>query len=157
MLAQHLTQGVPPKRGLTRQTLVRHDREGVLVGAAGERLAVQLLRRHVGRGAHGAARLRQGHGSERLCHAEVAHQGPAVLIDHHVGRLHVPMHHAAFVGVMEGAGNLLHDAEATHQLQGPPFAEVLHQRVTLHELHREPEKRGATADLVNRHDMGVIE
>ena len=95
-----------------------------------------------------------------LCQAPVHDLNLAERADHHVGGLQVAMDHAPGMGVGDGLRDRLEDRQEAGQSVGRalPRLEQLGQRVSLHQLHGE--KRpfvGKGAQLVNRHDAGVLE
>ena len=157
MLAQDFAKRVPGKRWFSGKTFIRHDRHRVLVGPSCQRLTVQLLRRHVRRRPHRPTRLRQLHRAERLRHSEVANHRPTVLVNHHVCRLHVTVDDPPVVGVVQGTGYLLHQSQTLHQVEGPTIGDQFRQRVAPDKFHGKPEESGAAANLVNRHNVGMVE
>jgi hypothetical protein len=89
----------------------------------------------------------------------VEHHGLAELADHDVAWLDIPVDHPAVVGVGHG---LAHVPELAEQLlaigQGSAVLELLSQGLAAHELHRVVEPTVvATADLVDRYDVGMLE
>ena len=86
--------------------LVEDDAEAVDVGAGVDRLALDLLGRHVLGGADHEAGLGEVGALGRLGDAEVGHLHPAVAGEQHVGRLDVAVDEPGPVGGVEGLGHL---------------------------------------------------
>ena len=152
---------------LAGRHLVEHlaQREDVRAGVDG--LALELLRRHVGERS-AAARLLAGHrrnGGVRairprrraeLCEAEVDDPRPAVVSQHDVAGLEVPVHDAALVGGMQGVGE--RDRQLEEALEREPAAgNGGRQALTLHVLHGEERHAVGLVDRVDLHDVRVVQ
>ena len=97
-----------------------------------------------------------GLGRHELGQAEVQDLHPTVAGDHDVLGLEVAVDDARVVGLGQPARRL------RRELQGAPrhqraFAQELAQRLSLHQLHRDVADAVRGADLVDRHDVGVVE
>ncbi len=150
-------------------------------------LAERLLGRHVGERAHDRARDGLGalalraHGGDRsqigrdgagralvgdpasrehLREAPVEHLHLTEGADHHVGRLQVPVDHAARVGVANRLADLLEDLQepSTVVRDLRAIIEQRGERLPLHELHcEEGALVGLQTQLVDGHDPRVLE
>ncbi|GIW72906.1 MAG: hypothetical protein KatS3mg102_2448 [Planctomycetota bacterium] len=117
------------KRQFARQHLVEHDAERVQIGAPVDlaevlALALQLLRRHVGRGADAVRRRIEldGDGAGQRAHlrdTEVHDLGMPVREHAHVRRLEVAVVDVACVGVLQRRQHLEQDRDRTRQRQLP--------------------------------------
>ena len=104
----HLDRRSAPERGFPRQHLVHGRRERVQVGGRADGLPERLLRRHVDRRADPGPGLRQLgalRGLERLHDAEVRQEHVPLLVEQDVPRLHVAVHDALRVDVVERLGD----------------------------------------------------
>ncbi len=171
LLADDRRQGLGRRPALegafARRHLVEDRAEGELVGPEVERPPARLLGRHVADRSHhhpGPRRVgrrllhRQlvGLGRDELRQAEVQDLGVAVLGDHDVLRLQVPVHDPGRVGRGEAVADL--DGEVEHLLRrhGSGGREVLEGR-TLDQLHGDVDRRVRGTDVVDRQDVGVRE
>ena len=144
--------------------LVEHDPEGVDVGAAVDRPAVDLLGRQVLGGADdragagevlgmgGVAGDRLGRG---LGDAEVGHLHPPVLAQQDVGRLHVAVDDAGLVGVLEGPRHLGGDVDRLGRRQRPPLEERLPQGGAVDQLHDDEGQPVVEAGVEDADHVGV--
>jgi len=106
---QHRLQGGSAEGRGPNQHLVEHATQGVLVTPPVQvRFPCGLFWTHIGRGPQGGTHPRQpiiprfGH---RMGHAEIS-QDRMPLLQHDVGRLHVPMNHPFPVGIGQSVGDL---------------------------------------------------
>ena len=90
------------------QQLVQRQAEAIDV-AAGVRLPLEALRRHVFERADQIAGVRQVHLLEELRHSEIGHPHDALLVEQQIGRLNIAVQHALSVGVRQGVGDLYAD------------------------------------------------
>ncbi len=146
------------------EQLIRHDCKRILI-AGGRKLTAELLRGHVGEGAgdDGAVRAR----SLGARHAEVGQQHPPVAsrldADEDVGGLHVAMHDAAVVAVLQRRGDLrenIHRAvERDWQPQFLARAAMngVGERAFLGVEHDDVEIIALDATAGDRQDVGMIE
>ena len=133
-LARDVGAAAAPRQ-ISKEQLVRQHPPGELIGAAVDDLAAQLLRSHVRERSGGARALRGaprrmpwiaarprrrraitrrlGGRRHRARDAEVHHLGRAVVANHHVLRLDVPVDHAALV---RGRQRLRHFEEPHDEL-----------------------------------------
>ena len=144
------------ERLLAGQQLVQHDAAREQVGASVDRLAEQLLGRHVARRADHRAGLREIRRVEPR-DAEVGHLDLAVVLQKHVARLDVAVHDAALVRMLQRGQ---HGAHHAHRLFGrEPLALVEHGRqlAATHHLHRDEGAlaAGVLAVLVDGDDARV--
>ena len=138
-LPRHHGAGSGPGEGrLTREQLVEHAREPVLVRPPVHlAAALDLFGAHVGRSPQADAGLRQlvaGLGSDGARDAEVGDQCMA-LREQDVLGLHVAMDQALAVGVVERVADLPHQTERLRHGKGPLTRESLAQRLALHVRH----------------------
>ena len=119
-------------------------------------LAGRLLGAHVGERAHrgsGACERDVGH----LGDAEVHDLRRAFTVDHHVGRLHVPVDDPQPVGGLETSGELQRDVQGFGDLHRAA-AETLLQGLTLVIGHRQERPAGLRlAHLQDRADVGMVQ
>ena len=157
----------PSERRPARRHLVEDQAEREEIRARVERLAAQLLRRHVCHGAHGdAVAGQQGVGRSRrperpdtgcrsggLGQTKIENLGSAAG-QKDVGRLDVAMQDPATVRRVEGIGdaqaNLDHLGHVERAARQP-----LLQRLAVQQFHRE--KRRVRANVVNRADVGMVQ
>ena len=98
----HLHDRLAGERRPAGEQGIEHAPQSVQIAAAGDRLAVGLLRGHVvGRAEH-AAIGRHVRAAVQLGDAEVGELDVVLLVDQQVGRLEIAMDDAAVVGVLEG-------------------------------------------------------
>jgi hypothetical protein len=167
MIAAMVSAAVPRENApASRGHLVEDRSEGELVGAEVDRVAARLLRRHVpDRAQHDAGPRRLDRGGQlggarvvprdELREAEVEDLDP-VPKHHHVLRLQVPMHDARLVRARERVGHLARLREQPAQ-GSRAFGELLAKRPALHELHDHVGSVSLPADLVDRHDVGMVQ
>ena len=103
LLVAHRERVGAVERRKADERLVQQNADRVDVAAAVDELAHRLLGRHVVRRAHRAAARREPPMKARRRDAEVGDQRVAVLVEQHVVRLHVAMHDAAAMRVVERA------------------------------------------------------
>jgi hypothetical protein len=145
---------IDPPRRAPRQQLVREHAPRELIGPAVERLAADLLRRHVQRRAdlrpvsgegRQPARARVDLGrraridavrAEPLGDPEVEHLGRTVRAHDDVLGLHVAVHDVLGVRGVERAGDLVEPAQLVVE-GAAAVADLLAQRLALHQLHHD--------------------
>ena len=165
---ERLRAGRALERTLPRRHLVEDGAERELVGAEVERAAARLLGRHVadraehdtrprvGRGRRLQLRLGVGQGRGELGETEVEDLDEAVLRDHHVLGLEVPVHDPRRVGLGEPVRELR--GEVQRLARGERAArDQLAQRAALDELHGDVAHAVVGADVEERDDVGVVE
>ncbi len=157
MLADQLADRFAVEGQLAGQRLPGEDPQRILIAAAVHRLPLDLLRRHVARRADRRARLGERHAPEGARDAEVAHQRPPRVLDHHVGGLHVAVDDALAMRVVQRAPHLLHDTQDLGERQATALVDDLLERAPANPLHRVPQERAARADAKDRHDIRVVE
>ncbi len=164
---QRLDGGRARKRATTGRHLVQHRAEGELVGAIVDGPARRLLRGHVSDGSDDDPRLglmrrgrslalvvgRLGHG---LGEPEVEDLHEAVRRHHDVLGLQVTVHDARGVRPAEPLRDLRADRHRPRQGQGAG-REQLPQALPLDELHRDPRDASRLPDVVDRHDVRMIQ
>ena len=150
-----------PERGRSGEHLVGDDPEGVEIAPAVDLLARGLLGAHVGggpdghslTGAAGGALARHG-----ACDAEVGQQRPAGgLVQQHVLRLHVAMHHAGAARGVERRGQVAHDPGDRGRIQPVLPDEPLPEALALDLVHDVIEEAGGVSRRVHRDDVRVAE
>ena len=150
----------PLGRSRSRQRLERHDGEGIQVGPAVEPLLPGgLFGRHVIGSADRdpGRRQRRGRNAHDVRHPEVGEQrATRVVVDEDVGRLHVAVHDAALVGMVERPADLPCHAQRGVERR-PLLRERALQRGPAHERHDEERDPVAHAKIVHRHDVRVSE
>jgi hypothetical protein len=150
---------LPRERRLADDALVEDDPERVDVRTAVEGSRGDLLGREVGDGADERARLGQPRLGRRVREAEIHDpdaDGRALFpADHHVGRLDVPVHHAARMAVVESVGHLDADVHDLAQRERP-LADQVRQVRPGDERHDEEERTLVPPEVVDRDDRGVV-
>ncbi len=146
-------EGVPAKGHL-----VEHGTESEDVGPGVRRLARQLFGCHVGHGAEQNAFLGQSVVTPGgfLGEAEIEDFDPAFRGNHHVGRLQVPMDHAALVGGGQRLGQIGGEAEEVFGRQAL-VGDRLAERLAVDQLHGQKTDPVVFFDRVDGDDVGVIE
>ena len=174
-----LHRALAAERAVARRDLVEDRAEGELVAPEVHRLPPGLLRRHVAGGAEdrsgvGVGALEgEGLGGGRLAvrvrrllprtrgdelgQAEVQQLDPAVPRDHHVLRLEVAVDDPRGMGLREAFGDLRRVVEGRPAEGGPSPGEERPQRAAVHQLHHDVGPAVVVADLVDRHDVRVVE
>ena len=146
--------------------LVEHDAEGVDVGATVERISGRLFGAHVLRRADDGAFTRELRGRPGLFllrrlrglgDTEVRHQDVAALVQQDVVRLDVAVDDLVAVRVGERVGHLARNTRRVADVELLLRLEQLAQRRTVDAPHDDVEDLFVPADLVNRHDMGMLE
>ena len=148
--------------------LVEHDPQGELVAAVVHLPALRLLGRHVGHGSHHhavrgerdggrllvAARLARARLDARQ--AEVEDLGVPLLRHDHVVRLEVAVHDPLRVGGGERVRHLRAERQQALRRQRRPAEQGAEAR-PLDELHHDVVVRRRRPEVVDRHDVGVVE
>ena len=152
-------EGDPPRQRLEQHGARRED-----VGARVDRVAEDLLRRHVARSAHDQAGPRevalQREGSARVARkrssqAEVQELRPAGRQED-VRGLHVAVDHSLRVQRVERREHLPSQTHGLGQGQGPAL-QPLGERLAVEQLHRDEEPSRVLADLEDLAGMGVAD
>ena len=152
------------ERALAGRHLVEDRSEGELVRPEVDGPAARLLRRHVSDGPHhrAGARRRRDVGAllglvlQELREAEVEDLDDAVLRDHDVLGLQVPVDDPGGVRLGEPVGDLAGDVEQAPRRQRPGLQDFP-QGLPLDELHRDEDRGVGGSDVVDRDDVGVIQ
>jgi hypothetical protein len=142
------------------QHLVEDAAKGVDVGAAVDRMALDLLGRDVVRRANPAAGAgERAHGAQSLRQTEVREVDVFVLRragDEDVGRLNVPVDQSQRMRGVERVGDVGGDPRHPRQGHRTAINDVTQVRAG-HEAHRQVEDAILLAAAVDRHDVGVFE
>ncbi|MFO0631627.1 MAG: hypothetical protein U0168_02115 [Nannocystaceae bacterium] len=160
---------VAGKRSTAEQRLEQRDAERELIGRGPHRQALELLGRHVGRRAHHARRHRGAGPSAPACgrahalarrltrvgQAEVRDARPTLLADEHVVGLEVAVHQARGVGRRETAADLHEHRDDLGPR--PTRVQPRAQGPAADQLHRQEHAPGVEPDVVDRHDVGVVD
>ena len=139
-----------------RHHLVKHHAQAVNVGAMVNLLAQDLLGAHVRGRAHGP----HGHGGGfgHAGDAEVCQQGCAILPQHDVAGLDIPVHETLGVGVMQGGADILQDVGDLGQGQRPAHLhEMSAQGGAGHVVHDDEGGDALALEGVEADDVGMIE
>jgi len=143
---------------LTRQQLVEHGGDGVDVGGGAEVAAACLLGSDVGRRAHDLTRPCR-HGllaTHHLGDPEVGHLERTRAREHQVLGLDVAVQHPAPVGGLQPGQAGQHDGAGS--AGGEAVArEAAPHRAPGEELHHEQAEAVLFDEVVDRHDVGVVE
>ena len=121
-------------------------------------IAPGLLGRHVLGRAHRLAGHAGGLGRlQRLAQAQVDQVRPVLPVHHDIRGLDVAVHDAAVVGVLHGPGDRLEVGRGPTRVERPALADHPAQAPPVDQPHREEERALDVADLVDRHDVIVLE
>ena len=147
---------VPGERLLLRQELVQDDAKREEIAAPVHDLAGHLLGRHVVRRPEELPRRRQTRAVD-LRDPEVRDLHGAVVREDDVRRLHVAMHDAPAVRVVEGVPDARHDLGDPVVRKRHLVLQDLLEVLALDVLHRDEGRPGLhlLSDVVNRHDVRV--
>ena len=167
VVVQHRLR-LPLERSPRTEHLVEHDAQAVLVAGRSHlgRSPFGLLRGHVQRGAQHEPVLGQLLGLVQPGgQAKVHQQGLALVVEHDVGRLHVPMHDALLVGVSQRLGQGPHHlgrpdkrpAPACRVRVGPGRLQGRCQRLSRDERGRDVVIGAVLAGLVQGHDVRMTQ
>ena len=171
-LVDDLVDGRSVERYAAGDRLVKDGAQGEDVASSVDlvRVPAGLLRGHVGRGPHDGAALREVRlGVGGLRQAEVGDLGDAVRVDQDVRRLDVAVDDAVLVGVVDRLADLPHEGEdlldGDAGREGRPALrgglllpiDVVAEVASLQVLHREEVAAVLLSDLVDLHDVGVLE
>ena len=164
-----LRPGGPLERPLACHHLVEDRAEGELIGPEIHRLPGRLLGRHVTDGPHDDAGLgRAGHrrdllrrssfrvGMRQLREAEIEDLDEAVAGDHDVLGFQVPVNDARGMSLGQPVGHLSANREQLAERKRTAI-ELLPQRLSVHQLHDDERGGIAEPDLVDRHDVGMVQ
>ena len=148
------------ERRVTRETGVGDTRQGVLIGPTVERVTTQMLRSGVGRRTEkvpttGTVSGRSPPGQPEISKVDVFPR--RLLTGHqHVRGLHVQMDETTFVQRVQRIGDLLEQPHRTlwvHRLTTDPARQIR----TVDKPHRDVQHSVEFAEVVDRHDVGVID
>ena len=156
----HLEGGGAVERRSAGQHEVGRDAEGVDVGAAVERLALDLFGTHVQRRSHGDAALGEVKGlriAEAARQAEVGHLNFAFAGQQNVFRLDVAVDDSGLGGPLQGGGRLSHDAQGEEQFRRPFFGDELAEIAALDVFEGHVGEAVDVADGVDLNDVGVVD
>lgn len=143
------------------QHLVEDDAEGVDVDRGGDLLALDLLGRQVGGGAHDAGLGGQGHGVLAGFESGEAEVGddrasrPFGFREHDVARLQVAMDDPGLVGGVEGPGDLPGHGQRLLRGHRAGAPEPLRQGLALQQLHGEEDEAAMEGDVEDAADVRV--
>ena len=165
---ESLGAGLPLERALAGRHLVEDRAERELIRAEVEGLAARLLGRHVPGRAHDRAGLgRPDHGRQhgrvlrnglgQFRQPEVENLDVAVLRDHQVLGLQIPVHDPGRMGLGETVGGLHGDVEKPLRRERLPRRQELAKGLSVHELHRDVGGSLGFADVVDRQDVRVVQ
>ena len=151
-----ISTGRRPHGLSARQGLVGHRGQRVDVGGRAGLVALELLGRHVHRRAEHHAAAGDARALHRRGDPQIGELGHAVLADQDVGRLHVAVHDARLVSVIERGSHV-----ADHRYRGllveRPLGDRLLQRLSLHVLHDDQHRLPVGGHVVDGHEVGVVE
>ncbi len=166
---ERLGARLPLEGALARGHLVEDRAERELVRAEVHRLPARLLGRHVAGRAHDRSRFgRRGDRGRKdggvlgrrlgqLGQAEVEDLDVAVLRDHQVLGLQVPMDDAGAMRLGQSLGDLDGKIEEPARRQRLSRSEQLAERLSLDELHGDVQSAVGLADVVDGEDVGVVQ
>ena len=138
---------------------VEQGAEGEEVGAMVHRLAEGLLGRHGAGGTQQGSLDRDGRvavGHQVFGQAEVEDLGAAVLDQHHVLGLQVPVHDALGMGHGEATAHIPARLDRPQDIQGT-LAENGGEILPLHQLHDDPVGPMGGQDIVDLDDGGMVQ
>jgi hypothetical protein len=151
-----LLEGIAGERRLTCEALIEHAGERVNVGTGLDFAGLEAFRRHVGPSADGRPLGRQPRIVRGARDAEVDEVGEVVVGQQDVGRLDVAVHQPGPVGGVERRRDLLDDVHRAFGLQRAGSQERV-QVDAVDEPHGDVEASVDLADVVDRHDVRVVE
>ena len=137
------------------QQEVRYAPEPVDVGSMVDVGALRLLGRHVLSRAERARRV-VAELADRRSDAEVG-EVDTISLEQDVGRLHVAVHEATIVGVLEGGGHRGQQVGDVVGAERTVVGGVLFEGGPFDQPHGEIHQPIGLARLVHRHDVGVVE
>ena len=163
-MRENVGRGRTIERRRTGEHVVEHDPEGVDVGATVQGIARRLLGTHVLRcsdyhafAGEGRAALLLLRSLRRFRDPEVRHQDVAAPVEQDVVGLDVAMHDLVAMRVRERIRDLPGDARRVADGKLLLRLEELAQRGTVDAPHDEVEDFFPPADLVDRHDVRMLE
>ena len=159
-LFRHRPRPAALERLLSGEELVKDDAGGKNVGAPVDLLSLDLLRRHVGGRAHHGARLGGAglaFGVADAGHAEVGKLCMALDVDHHVGRLDVPVDDARIVCEVHGSEQFGHQADGSPDFEPLARVEGRFQLLAADVLHDDVGNLALFAEVVDLDDIRVVE
>ena len=139
------------------QHFVEHDAQRKNVAAAVHRAPLHLLGRHVAGRAHDVRGLLGAAELKNLGSAEVRDLDGVVGGQHQVGGLDVAVNNVAFMGVLQRAAGLVHDAQRAGQGKGMSAIQKSLQALAFHQLHGDVVEAVFFAGVVDHHDVGMGE
>ena len=148
-------EGVPGVLAARGDALEEHEPERVDVGRGPDRLAADLLGREVRRGADHHAGGGDVRGVGEDGDAEVRQVGAALGVEQDVARLDVAVHDAVAVHVGEGVRQGRPEGDDVAEAQRAA-ADAVGEGLALDELHDEVGAAALLADVVDRHQAGVV-
>ena len=158
-LGDHRLHSGSGKRLLAHQHLVENATERVEIGASINGLAGGLLRAHVRRGADADARVREGPAldvRQGLADAEIGDERVTIL-EHDVLGLHVAVHHAVSMRIVQRAGHLTRDSHCFVYGKLQCLVEAVAERVPLDVGHDIEQGAVRVAGVEERQDVRVTE
>src|SRR6266702_3817771 len=152
-----LRHRVSLERQFAANKLVKAYRQREQIAAPVDLLALELLRRHVGRrtehhSGFGLGRIRNA-GNSEIGHLD----GVALRLVHDVGRLHVSVHHVLPRRVAERVGHPRHDRDDLVGREGAVWFGERNQILTLQEFHRDVAQVVLFAGVEDGHDVRVAQ
>ncbi len=156
---QQAERGRRPERRLAREHLVQHAAERVEVAARVGGGGEGLFGGHVGGAAdRGAGEGEPGRvGVQRGGDPEVEHHHPAVVPDHHVARLEVPVHHRDGVHHGERGTDLRGDGDRRGDREGVLLGQQVGEAQAPDALHHEVQLAGVLPRVQHGDQPGVVE
>ncbi len=148
------------ERRCPRQHLVEHHAERIQVAAAVDGLALGLLGREVGGGAHHRAVLgeaRIGPAGERGGDTEVGDLHVAAVGHQDVAELDVAVDETGLMGGRERGGHVGRDLGGPVRLERPGGAQHVGHAAPRHVLHHDVVGPPLLTPVVDAHDVGVVE
>ena len=137
------------------QRLPEHDAERVLIGRGRGGRVAKLLRAGVERRASGTQVEIAGVGTE-LGNAEVGQVAVARLVEEDVGRFHVPVDDAQGMGGRQCTAQLVDQPTDVGQAEWT-LGFAVAQRATPEEPEHQKGSAGPAPEVVQRHDMGMLD
>ena len=149
-------QGVARKGLVAREHLINKHPGRKQIGTSVGGQALHLLGRHIAGRAQYGAHLRQARGLQ-LRDAKVANLHRVVRAQHHVGGLHIAVHHAQLVRKMQAPQKLRSDVAHALRLHGLASVQELLQATARDIFHGDVGGFVVFTILIHRHDGGVGE
>ena len=145
------------KRQLAGEHLIEHDANRVDIRLICNIIAAGLLRRNIMHRANRFIRHGLGLALQETGNAKISHLNGSVLQKHDVLRLNIPVDDPLFMGALQCHQDLAGKMHCLLPTDGALLLDILLQGDAINELHDDILNLVAEADIINLHNIGVIE